>query len=260
MSINTKAAHVLNLDPDRQARDLALKTAPPPVVRFDAVSAAEGGEATLRNLSFALPQGSYYVLVGRLGSGKAALMNLIQAAAPPARGRIELFGRDVASFRPKDRALARGRIGLLARAPRFLDHLPVFDNAALAARLAGRKPAAYRDEVAQILAWVGLGKRLAELPGALTGGERRRLALARALANGPDIILAEEGAEDVDVATADRVLRLLAEVNRAGATLLVATEDESLAFRLKQPLIRLQAGRLIRIDDSLHDAPWGGAP
>jgi len=262
MSRNTSAQYDPNADQaqDGETQEIGLRAPLPPLVRFEAVSAPDSGDgATLRSLSFALPAGSLYVLAGKPGAGKTRLLGLIQSAAPPARGRIELFGRDVAGFRPRDRALARGRIGLLAGEPRFLDHLSVFDNAALGPRISGRKPEDYRDEVAQLLAWVGLGKRMGDLPGDLTAGERRRLALGRAVANGPDILLVDEAA-DVDAATEERILRLLGELNRAGTTMLIATQDETLAPRLEQPAMRLQAGRLTSIDDASPDASWGGTP
>jgi len=261
--MSRNAAHATNADrgPHEETEGIGRGAPLPPVVRFEAVSGPDGGDgAALRGLSFALPPGSFYVLTGKPGSGKTRLLNLIQAAAPPARGRIELFGRDVAGLRRKDRALTRGRIGMLAMEPRFVDHLPVFDNAALGPRLAGRKPQSYRDEVAQLLAWVGLTKRMGDPPGDLSAGERRRLALGRALANGPAVLLVDEPADDVDAATEDRVLRLLGELNGAGITLLIATGDENLAFRLEQPVMRLQAGRLTRIDDAAQGAAWGEPP
>ena len=231
--------------PDPIVADPAPPAHAAPVVRFDGVS-TNGPDETprLRGLSFALAPGSFHVLTGAGGCGKTTMLNLICVAQRPAVGRVELFGRDTATLGRKDVSRFRRRIGLMFAQDRLLDHLSVFDNAALVPRIAGRRRRDYAPEVARILTWVGLGRKMDALPVALSAGERRRLAIARAMAGSPEIVLADEPTGGLDGDGGLRVLRLLAEINGAGTTVLMATRDEELAAASGAPVLYLRQGRL----------------
>jgi cell division transport system ATP-binding protein len=218
---------------------------PEAVVRFEGVSMRYGRESeVLKDITFNLPRGSFHFLTGPSGSGKSTLLKLIYLAEQASRGRIEIFGQDLALLKRKDRPLMRRRVGVVFQEFRLLDHLSVFDNAALAPRIGGRKPADYRADVADLLGWVGLGERMHAMPPALSGGEKQRLAIARAVINRPDILLADEPTGNVDDAMALRILRLFQELNRVGATVLIASHDMTLVARSGMPVINLEAGRL----------------
>jgi cell division transport system ATP-binding protein len=218
------------------------------VVRFEGVSMRYGREAeVLKDITFELPRGSFHFLTGPSGSGKSTLLKLIYLAEQASRGRIEIFGRDLALLKRADRPLMRRRIGVVFQEFRLLDHLTVFDNAALSPRIAGRKPAAYRGDVADLLAWVGLGERMHAMPSALSGGEKQRLAIARAVINRPDILLADEPTGNVDETMALRILRLFTELNRVGATVLIASHDTDLVARSGMPVLNLHEGRLAQM-------------
>ncbi|HZZ90567.1 MAG TPA: ATP-binding cassette domain-containing protein [Caulobacteraceae bacterium] len=201
----------------------------------------------LRDISFELARGSFHFLTGPSGSGKSTLLKLIYLAEQASRGRIEIFGQDLALLHRGDRPMMRRRIGVVFQEFRLLEHLTVFDNAALAPRIAGRAPASYRSDVADLLAWVGLGERMHAMPPALSGGEKQRLAIARAVINRPDILLADEPTGNVDEAMALRILRLFNELNRIGATVLIATHDTELVARSGLPVLNLDAGRLAQV-------------
>jgi len=198
----------------------------------------------LKDISFELTRGSFHFLTGPSGSGKSTLLKLIYLAEQATRGRIEIFGQDLALLKRKDRPMMRRRIGVVFQEFRLLDHLSVFDNAALGPRIAGRKPASYRADVADLLAWVGLGDRMHAMPPALSGGEKQRLAIARAVINRPDILLADEPTGNVDDAMSLRILRLFVELNRVGATVLIASHDNDLVARSGKPVLNLEAGQL----------------
>jgi len=231
--------------PNARPADPLDPSSPEAVVRFDGVSMRYGRDAeVLKDITFELPRGSFHFLTGPSGSGKSTLLKLIYLAEQASRGRIEIFGRDLALLKRADRPLMRRRIGVVFQEFRLLDHLTVFDNAALAPRIAGRKPAAYRGDVADLLAWVGLGDRMHAMPPALSGGEKQRLAIARAVINRPDILLADEPTGNVDEAMALRILRLFTELNRVGATVLIASHDSDLVVRSGMPVLNLHEGRL----------------
>jgi cell division transport system ATP-binding protein len=229
----------------RKPLDLQTSGISQPVVRFEGVSMRYGREAeVLKDVSFELARGSFHFLTGPSGSGKSTLLKLIYLAERASRGRIEVFGQDLALLKLEDRPLMRRRIGVVFQEFRLLDHMSVFDNAALAPRIAGRKPTGYRDDVADLLNWVGLGQRMPAMPPALSGGEKQRLAIARAVINRPDILLADEPTGNVDEAMGLRILRLFLELNRVGATVLIASHDSELVARSGMPVIALEDGRL----------------
>src|SRR5579862_9864421 len=174
----------------RKPLDLPSAGASQPIVRFEGVSMRYGREAeVLKDVSFDLPRGSFHFLTGPSGSGKSTLLKLMYLAEQATRGRIEIFGQDLALLKRKDRPLMRRRIGVVFQEFGLLDHLSVFDNAAIGLRVAGLKPADYRGDVAELLAWVGLGERMHAMPPALSGGEKQRLAIARAVINRPEVLL-----------------------------------------------------------------------
>jgi cell division transport system ATP-binding protein len=218
---------------------------PDEVVRFDDVSMRYGrGPEILRDLSFGLAPGSFHFLTGPSGAGKSSLLKLIYLAARPSKGLIHLFGHDVARAEPADRPQLRRRIGVVFQDLLLLDHMSAFDNAALPLRIAGGRAAEYRADVAELLAWVGLSQRMHALPPTLAGGEKQRLAIARAVVNRPQVLLADEPTSNVDHDMALRIYRLFVELNRLGATILIATHDQDLVARSGRPSLHLENGRI----------------
>ena len=220
------------------------------VLRFDDVSLRYGrNPETLKDLSFALQPGSFHFVTGASGAGKSSLLKLIYLGTKPSKGLIQLFGRDVSSIAPKHLPMLRRRIGVDFQDFRLLDHLSAFDNAALPLRIAGRKSDTYREDVAELLAWVGLRDRENALPSTLAGGEKQRLAIARAVVGRPDILLADEPTGNVDPEMSLKLLRLFVEMNRMGTTVLIATHDQDLVARSGKPVLHLVEGRLAPRDN-----------
>jgi len=229
-------------EPTRRAAEIASA---PPTVRLEGVSLRYDGAApVLRDINLILPRGSFHFLTGPSGAGKSSLLRLLTLSTQPDAGRIELFGQDVTGAPRKMRPQVRRRLGLVFQDFRLLDHLSAFDNVALPLRLAGRRPADYAADVAEMLAWVGLDHVANVSPRQLSGGEKQRLAIARAVINRPELILADEPTGSVDAAMATRLLRLFQSLNRLGATVLIASHDEALARRSGAQRLRLTGGRL----------------
>ncbi|MDP1739399.1 MAG: cell division ATP-binding protein FtsE [Caulobacter sp.] len=227
-----------------------------PILRFDGVGMRYGRAAeVLKDVNFALAPGSFHFLTGASGAGKSSLLKLIYLAERPSRGSIELFGRDVEAVAAADRPFLRRRIGVVFQEFRLLDHLSAFDNVALPLRIAGGKPDDYRADVAELLTWVGLKARMHALPPTLSGGEKQRLAIARAVVNRPDILLADEPTGNVDDAHALRILKLFVELNRLGTTVLIASHDEDLVARSGQPVLHLDKGRLRAFGRNVRTEP-----
>lgn len=214
-------------------------------IELDQVALRYGdGPDVLRDLDLALRPGSFHFVTGPSGAGKSSLLKLMAMTLAPSAGAVRLFGQDLAAVPHKARPAFRRRIGVVFQEPLLLEHLSAFDNVAVPLRIAGRKPADYRQDVAELLAWVGLGARMDALPATLAGGERQRLAIARALVNRPEVLIADEPTGSVDQESAQRILRLFTEMNRLGATVVIATHDNDLVARSGQPELRLDGGRL----------------
>ncbi|HQT54305.1 MAG: cell division ATP-binding protein FtsE [Phenylobacterium sp.] len=238
----------------RQPHDEQALDADDAILAFDDVSMRYGrGPETLKDLTFSLEPGSFHFLTGASGAGKSSLLKLIYLAAKPSKGLMHLFGQDVSAVPPKQQPMLRRRIGVVFQEFRLLDHMSAFDNVALPLRIAGRKPDSYRQDVAELLAWVGLRSRMHAMPATLAGGEKQRLAIARAVVNRPDILLADEPTGNVDHEMGLRILRLFVELNRLGTTVLIATHDQDLVARSGKPVLHLEDGRLTQL------GPIGGA-
>ena len=218
-----------------------------PILRLTGVGMRYGrAPETLSDISFGLPKGSFHFLTGPSGAGKSSLLKLIYMAERPSRGLISLFGQDLSTAPRRALPALRRRIGVVFQEFRLLDHLTAFDNVALPLRIARRKPADYRLDVAELMAWVGLGHKLHAMPATLSGGEKQRLAIARAVVSQPDLILADEPTGNVDQELSLRILKLFVELNRMGATVLIASHDQDLVARSGMPALRLEQGRLVQ--------------
>lgn len=215
------------------------------MLQLDAVGLRYGnGPEVLRDISFALRPGDFTFLTGPSGAGKTSLLRLLFMALKPTRGLVRLFGQDVASLPRKGLPALRRRLGVVFQDFRLLDHLTTFDNVALPLRVAGQRRQDYAQDVMDLLAWVGIHKQADAFPPVLSGGEKQRAAIARAVISKPDLLLADEPTGNVDPALARRLLHLFAELNRQGTTVFLATHDEALLKQVRAPVLHLEHGML----------------
>lgn len=215
-------------------------------VRLESVSFGyTDAPGVLRDINLILPRGSFHFLTGPSGAGKSSLLKLLTLVERPTTGRLRLFGDDVTSLPRRAIPAVRRRMGVVFQDFRLLDHLSAFDNVALPLRLAGLKRADYAGNVSEMLDWVGLGDRMADAPPSLSGGEKQRLAIARAVISRPDLILADEPTGSIDAAMGERLLRLFQSLNQLGTTVLIASHDQALAARSGARILRLEGGRLV---------------
>ena len=155
-----------------------------------------------------------------------------------------MFNRDTATLTKDDRATLRRRIGIVFQDFRLLDHLTTYENVALPFRVLGKDEGSYRSEVIELLQWVGLGERMDALPPVLSGGEKQRAAIARAVIARPQLLLADEPTGNVDPNLGQRLLRLFIELYRFGTSVVIATHDIALMDEYDARRLVLHEGRL----------------
>ena len=215
------------------------------MIRFENVGIRYGmGEEILRDISFHLEPGSFHFLTGPSGAGKTSLLKLMYLARRPSRGLISMFGHQIANLPRDDLPEVRRRIGVVFQNFRLLEHLSAFENVALPLRIAGQRPKDYREDVEELLNWVGLGDRMEAKPPTLSGGEQQRIAIARAVVAKPDLLLADEPTGNVDSRIGQRLMRLFVELNKLGTTVVVATHDDAQVSKIAAPILSLAGGTL----------------
>lgn len=199
------------------------------MVRFENVGLRYGmGGEVLRDLNFSIAPQSFQFLTGPSGAGKTTLMRLMLLSLRPTRGAIQIFGEEASRLDKSKITSLRRRIGVVFQDFRLLNHLTTYENVALPLRVMGKREITYRSEVVELLRWVGLGERVNVLPEVLSGGEKQRAAIARALIVRPELLLADEPTGNVDPAMAWRLLRLFVELHKSGTAVVIATHDLTL--------------------------------
>jgi cell division transport system ATP-binding protein len=215
------------------------------LIEFSNVGLRYGqGPEILKDLSFRIEPGSFHFLTGPSGSGKTSLLKLLLLSLKPTRGSVTMFDQDVADLDQDRLLLMRRHIGIVFQEFRLLDHLTTFENVALPLRVLGQPESQYRANVEELLEWVGLGERMHAHPALLSGGEKQRAAIARAVIGRPDILLADEPTGNLDPELSVRLVTLFAELNRTGTTIILATHELTLLDSFEFPRMILRDGEL----------------
>ena len=211
------------------------------MLHLRALSKSFAGTAVFRDVTLDVARGEFVALIGESGVGKSTLLNCVAGLDSPDSGTLQLAGHDVLGLDEAARArLRRCQLGFVFQAFHVLPHLSVAENVALPLMLLGKPDAA---RVRAVLDAVGLGELAARFPAQLSGGQLQRVAIARAVVHSPALILADEPTGNLDPATAERVLKLLAsQVRDAGAACLLVTHSQAAAQHVDRVLRLTPAG------------------
>lgn len=213
------------------------------MIKFENVGLRYGtGPEILRDIHFELKRGSFHFLTGPSGAGKTSLLKLIYLGLKPTRGLIHMFDHDIGKTDRDDLAVLRRKIGIVFQDFRLMPHLSAFDNVALPLRVAGKSEREIKNNVQELLHWVGLGDYVNAKPPTLSGGQQQRIAIARAVINRPDLLLADEPTGNLDDSIGYKLLHLFEELNKLGTTIVIASHNEMLMQRFKHNHIYLQNG------------------
>jgi cell division transport system ATP-binding protein len=205
------------------------------------------GVYALRDLNLTVDKGEFIFLTGPSGAGKSTLLRLLLREDVPSEGELKVLGRDLISLRPAQIQNYRRSVGFVFQDFRLIPRFTVFQNVAFVMKVLGLPLATQQRKTFQVLKWVGLQHRMNALPEELSGGEQQRIAIARALVNDPQLVLADEPTGNLDPDLSLEIMNLFREINARGTTVLVATHDRELIRRVGRRSITLDHGKLIEV-------------
>jgi len=201
----------------------------------------------VREVSFEVSQGSYLSIVGKSGSGKSTLLNLVGGLDRPTAGSIQFNGKDIGKMSRYQLAMHRRlSVGMIFQSFNLLPKRTAIENIVLPLTFAGIPRRKRKPRAKELLEQVGLGERVNHFPSELSGGEAQRVAIARSLANEPQMILADEPTGNLDSSTAGEIIDLLVSLNKdKGLTILMVTHDKETAEAVSDNIITLKDGSII---------------
>lgn len=219
------------------------------MIQFNNVSKAYDSLAVLKDVTFHIKSGEFVSLVGPSGAGKSTLIKLLIREEEPSSGEIKLANTDLTRLAYRDLPILRRRIGTIFQDFKLLPDRTVFENIAFALEVAGAPEKRIYQDVPQVLKIVGLSDKAGRFPRELSGGEKQRVTAARALIHRPDIIAADEPTGNLDPLNTWEIIRLLIKINEMGTTVLLATHDKEIVNALKQRVVTLKDGEIVRDEE-----------
>ena len=220
---------------------LEPKTSSAGIIEMQNVGIRYGqGPEILSDIKLSLKKGSFHFLTGKSGAGKTSLLSTMYLAQKPSRGTVNVFGTNINFTNRDNLAMLRRKIGVVFQDFRLLDHLSAFDNVALPLRVCGMDEREVRKRVSELLSWVELDRHKLDTTATLSGGEKQRIAIARAVINRPELLLADEPTGNVDNDIAPKLMKLFVELNKLGTTVVIATHSEKLINDFAYPRLHLQ--------------------
>jgi len=205
------------------------------------------GVYALRDLSLTIDKGEFMFLTGPSGAGKSTFLRLMLREDLPSEGTLKVAGRDLADLSSSQVQAYRRTVGFVFQDFRLIPRFTVFQNVSFVMRVLGVPVAAQQRKTFQVLKWVGLQHRMNAYPEELSGGEQQRIAIARALVNDPQIVLADEPTGNLDPDLSLEIMNLFREINARGTTVVVATHDRELIRRVGRRAITLDHGRVVEV-------------
>ncbi len=225
------------------------------ILRAEKISKSYGKDwAALSEVSFELAEGEFVFLVGSSGAGKSTLLSIIIMEQRPDSGIIHVAGFDSKTIPREKIPILRRKLGVVFQGFRLLPEMSASENIAFALKVTGQPRKYIRKRVFDLLSMVGLTHKAKSYPHELSGGEKQRIAVARALANNPLLLLADEPTGNLDPQATDELMELFFEINRQGTTVLMATHDTALIDIMPHRVLELENGVLV------GDRPAGALP
>lgn len=206
------------------------------------------GVKALNNINIKIDKGEFVFLVGSSGAGKSTLIKLLLKEENPTKGKLILNGKDATEVRSRRIPHIRRSIGVVFQDFRLLPNKTVYENVAFAMEIVGSSSKEIRRQVPNVLAMVGLSKKAKQYPDQLSGGEKQRIAIARAIINNPGVLIADEPTGNLDPDTSWEIMKILKRINERGTTVLMATHAKDIVDFMKRRVIALSEGNVVKDD------------
>lgn len=217
------------------------------MIKFENVSKTyQQKNTSVLDLNFSIKKGEFVNLIGSSGAGKTTLLKILLSEEKPSSGDVYFDGVNIHNLRRSDVPKYRQRIGVVFQDFKLLKDKTVYENVAFAMEMIGRSDDEIRADVPHALELVGLADKMFHFPNQLSGGEQQRLAIARAIINQPDLLIADEPTGSLDPQSARNVVDILKKINELGTTVILSTHNNIIVDALKKRVIHLEKGKIIR--------------
>jgi len=214
------------------------------VIQMMNVSVAYNGTPVLDSINFSLGVGEFCYVIGKTGAGKSSFLKLIYKDVNPVKGFVKVADFDLSNLPDKKIPYLRRRLGVVFQDFQLLPDRDVFDNVAFALRVTGQKKRFIKQRVMEVLGLVGLSHKRKAMPNDLSGGEKQRVVIARALANEPRILLADEPTGNLDPEASASIMELLHQINNRGMSVLMVTHDYDVIRKFPNRTVQIEKGTL----------------
>jgi len=217
------------------------------MIKFENVSKIyQGNFIALENIDLLVGNGEFVSVVGQSGAGKSTLLKMISAEEQPTEGRVYFNDRPLDTIKKKHLPYFRRNIGTVFQDFKLLPQKTVFENVAYALEAAGETDEQIAEKVPEILDIVGMSDKMEKYPHQLSGGEKQKISLARALVHNPLVILADEPSGNLDPISTWEIIQLLLKINSLGTTVVLATHNKDTVDKIAKRVITMEAGRITR--------------
>jgi cell division transport system ATP-binding protein len=220
------------------------------VIKFDNVSVTYDHRPVLDNIDFSLENGEFTYLIGQTGAGKSSFLRLIYRDLLPDSGRVQVADMDVTNLSSKAVPYLRRRLGIVFQDFQLLPDRTVYENVAFSMQVTGEKKSYIKQRVVEVLGMVGLSHKRKNMPEDLSGGEQQRVVIARALANEPRIMLADEPTGNLDPEASASIMDLLKKINNRGMAVLMVTHDYDTVRQYPYRTLKLEKGQIHPVEVS----------
>ena len=206
------------------------------------------GSVALRDVNIHIQPGEFVFVVGPSGAGKSTFIKMLFREVIPTTGNIYVNGVDLLELKEKEIPYLRRQLGIIFQDNRLLPDRTVYDNVAFAMQVIETPYRKIKRRVMSVLDLVGLRKRANSYPTELSGGEQQRVAIARAIVNDPLLVIADEPTGNLDPETSWDIMRIFSEINKSGATIVMATHDKEIVDNMEKRVIAIEKGSIVRDD------------
>lgn len=216
------------------------------MIKFENVSKIyQGNFVALENIDLVVESGEFVSIVGQSGVGKSTILKLISAEEQPSEGRVYFNERPLDQIKKKHLPYYRRNIGTVFQDFKLLPQKTVFENVAYALEVAGNTNEEIAEKVPEILEIVGMGNKAEKYPHQLSGGEKQKVSLARALVHNPQVILADEPSGNLDPVSTWEIMQLLLKINSLGTTVILATHNKDIVDKIAKRVVSMEFGKIV---------------